>query len=84
MIEENLKCPTMLNYKTSTDVSGCLIVFGDEKRQVIIIRLLETVGYVSLQVRPLMDATQRPRPRNQRNHQTTKLPYHSTKDDETE
>ncbi|WP_024747802.1 ArsR/SmtB family transcription factor [Levilactobacillus namurensis] len=45
-----------------SDVSGFLIALGDEKRQAIIIRLLEDVGCAGLQVPQLMAATQLSRP----------------------
>jgi len=48
--------------KNLNDVSDFLIALGDEKRQAIIIKLLENVGCAGLQVRQLMEATQLSRP----------------------
>lgn len=48
--------------KNLNDVSGFLIALGDEKRQAIIIRLLEDAGCDGLQVPQLMAATQLSRP----------------------
>lgn len=45
-----------------SDVSGLLIALGDEKRQAIIIKLLENVSCDGLQVPQLMAATQLSRP----------------------
>ncbi|RRK10295.1 ArsR family transcriptional regulator [Lactiplantibacillus garii] len=48
--------------KNLHDVSGFLIALGDEKRQAIIIKLLENVDCSGLQVSQLMNATKLSRP----------------------
>lgn len=56
----------MSNYsqlqKDLNAVSGLLIALGDQKRQAIIIKLLENINCDGLQVSQLIDATQLSRP----------------------
>ncbi|CAM3089211.1 ArsR/SmtB family transcription factor [Lactiplantibacillus plajomi] len=48
--------------KNLTDISDFLIALGDDKRQAIIIKLLENADCTGLQVSQLMDATRLSRP----------------------